>query len=184
MGQPTDPKSYRNCLKFCTLATWVNTWGCFFHFLKNFIFGAHGTRWAQKVPKTLGQPRDLKRNRIFLYACFLSENLGDFFHFHYLKIFILGAHGTCLAQKGPFIFTYSMYHKSKARFPGHRVWGSRVKTPPCGIYYFRTWNLVNLINTSRKIDWTWSRDVKMTSWRKMTSHHEKWPLSRQNELFL
>ena len=100
MGQPTDPKSYRNCLKFCTLAPWVNTWGCFFHFLKNFIFGAHGTRWAQKVPKTLGQPRDLKRNRIFLYACFLSENLGDFFHFHYLKIFILGAHGTCLAQKG------------------------------------------------------------------------------------
>ena len=148
LGQPGDPKSCRICLKFGTLVPWVNTWGCFFHFLKIFIFGATGPVGPKRSRKTVKKAMRKK---------------------------------PCLAY---LTWEFLIYHISKARFPGHRVWGSRVKTPPCGIYYFRTWNLVNLINTSRKIDWKWSCDVRMTSWGKMTSHREKWPLLRQNELFL
>ena len=157
--------------------------GVFFIFWKISFLGPTGPVGPKRARKLWGS---LETSKGIGFSCMLVSWVKTwriFFIFIIWKLYF-GGPRNLFGPKGPFIFTYSMYHKSKARFPGHRVWGSRVKTSPCGIYYFRTWNLVHLINTSRKIDWTWSRDVKMTSWRKMTSHREKWPLSRQNELFL
>ena len=50
-GQPTEPKKCWTWLKFGTLVPWVNTWGCFFHFFKIFIFGPQGPFLVQIGPK-------------------------------------------------------------------------------------------------------------------------------------
>ena len=63
--QPGDLKNGGIWLKFCTLGPWVNTWGCFFHFLKILIFGAWGRVFFSQnklilAKKLLGQPGDFK----------------------------------------------------------------------------------------------------------------------------
>ena len=131
-GQPTDPKSYRNCLKFCTLAPWVNTWGCFFFiFWKISFLGPTGPVGPKRARKLWGS---LETSKGIGFSCMLVSWLKTWwiFSFSLFENFYFGGPRNLFGPKGPFIFTYSMYHKSKARFPGHRVWGSRVKTSPSG----------------------------------------------------
>ena len=60
-SQPGELKKGRIWLKFGTLAPWVNTWGCFFPFLKNFIFGPWEQVFAQDEARTLGQTGEPKK---------------------------------------------------------------------------------------------------------------------------
>ena len=40
LGHSREGINCQTCLKIGTLITWVNHWGCFFHFLKILIFGS------------------------------------------------------------------------------------------------------------------------------------------------
>ena len=79
LGQPGGFKNGRIWLKFCTLVPWVNTWGCFFIFLKILIFGAWGTSFSAKTRlKLLGRLQRLQKCSDLteiLHTCSLGEYL-------------------------------------------------------------------------------------------------------------
>ena len=100
LGQPGDFKNCRIGLKFDTLVPWINTWGCFFHFLKILIFGPRGPFFRSKRAKTLGQPREPKNYWIWLKFgthVLWANTWGCFFHF--LKILIFGPRGPFFRSK-------------------------------------------------------------------------------------
>jgi len=39
LGQPREVKNVLIMLKIDTFVAWMNAWGCFFYFLKIFLFG-------------------------------------------------------------------------------------------------------------------------------------------------